>query len=203
MLNERLKNLRLAKGLTLQQVGDSFGISKVSVSTWESGKTHPDGKKLEKLAELYGTTVQFLITGIHLDDTTYSASEKIPFIEWEKIRYGIAHTSSKLWVTPIHSKPNQSAFATRYSSSSELNWQFPGFPAGSILIIDPDASSQNGDFALIEDDSFGLLVAKVSVIAENKKFYLRADSYQFIQLTEGSYRNVGTILEWQMSGKLK
>jgi hypothetical protein len=27
MLNERLKNLRLAKGLTLQQVGDVFGIS--------------------------------------------------------------------------------------------------------------------------------------------------------------------------------
>ena len=195
--------MRLAKGLTLQQVGDSFGISKVSVSTWESGKTNPDGKKLEKLAELYGTTVQFLITGIHLDDTTYSASEKIPFIEWEKIKYGIAHTSSKLWVTPIHSKPNQSAFATRYSSSSELSWQFPGFPAGSILIIDPDACSQNGDFALIEDDSFGLLVAKVSVTADNKKIYLRADSYQFKQVTEGSYRNVGTILEWQMSGKLK
>ena len=48
MLNERLKNLRLAKGLTLQQVGDSFGISKVSVSTWESGKTNPERKRLEK-----------------------------------------------------------------------------------------------------------------------------------------------------------
>ena len=62
MLNERLKNLRLAKGLTPQQVGDAFGISKVSVSTWESGKTNPDQKKLEKLAELFGSSVQYLIT---------------------------------------------------------------------------------------------------------------------------------------------
>ena len=63
MLNERLKNLRLAKGLTLQQVGDVFGISKASISSWESGRSHPDHKKLEKLAELLGTTVQFLVAG--------------------------------------------------------------------------------------------------------------------------------------------
>ena len=64
MLNERLKNLRLAKGLTLQQVGDAFSISKVSVSTWESGKTNPDRKRLEKIADLYGTSVQYLVTGV-------------------------------------------------------------------------------------------------------------------------------------------
>ena len=64
MLNERLKNLRLAKGMTLQQVGDVFAISKASVSSWESGKSNPDHKKLEKLAELFETSVQFLISGI-------------------------------------------------------------------------------------------------------------------------------------------
>jgi transcriptional regulator with XRE-family HTH domain len=42
MLNERLKSLRLAKGLTLQLVGDFFGISKVSISSRETGKSNPD-----------------------------------------------------------------------------------------------------------------------------------------------------------------
>jgi transcriptional regulator with XRE-family HTH domain len=203
MLNERLKNLRLAKGMTLQQVGDAFGISKVSVSTWESGKTHPDGKKLEKLANLYGTTVQFLITGIHFDEATCSASGKIPFIEWGKIRFGVAVQNPKSWVTPIHSKPSQSAFATRYLSSSDLAWQLPGFPAGSILIIDPDVISLIGDLTLIEDDSSHLFIGKVSSTPDNKKIFLRADSSQFKQLSDGTYRIVGTILEWQISGKLK
>ncbi len=63
MLNERLKNLRLAKGLTLQQVGDVFGISKASIFSWESGKSHPDHKRLEKLSALLGCSVQFLLTG--------------------------------------------------------------------------------------------------------------------------------------------
>ena len=63
MLNERLKNLRLAKGLTLQQVGDVFGISKASVSGWEAGKSHPDHKKLEQLAELLNTSIEYLVSG--------------------------------------------------------------------------------------------------------------------------------------------
>ncbi len=41
MLNERIRALRLAKGLTLQQVGDVFGISRASVSAWENGVAKP------------------------------------------------------------------------------------------------------------------------------------------------------------------
>ena len=63
MLNERLKSLRFAKGLTLQQVGDFFGISRASVANWESGTNQPDPRKLEKLAETLDTTVEYLVTG--------------------------------------------------------------------------------------------------------------------------------------------
>ena len=133
MLNERLKNLRLAKGMTLQQVGDAFGISKVSVSTWESGKTNPDHKKLEKLAELFGTSVHYLITGIEDESTSSFPSEKIPFCEWETIKFGFTPPKGITWVTAMHCKPSKAAFATRYRASSSLAWQLPGVPAGSSL----------------------------------------------------------------------
>jgi len=64
MLNERIRGLRLARGLTLQEVGDAFGISRGSVSSWESGVNQPDPRKLQRLAELFETTVEFLITGV-------------------------------------------------------------------------------------------------------------------------------------------
>lgn len=83
MLNERLKNLRLAKGLTLQQVGDVFGISKASVSSWESGKSHPDHKKLEKLADVLSTSVQYLIAGIAYHPASSSTNHAVRFYSWE------------------------------------------------------------------------------------------------------------------------
>jgi transcriptional regulator with XRE-family HTH domain len=203
MLNERLKNLRLAKGMTLQQVGDAFGISKVSVSTWESGKTNPDHKKLEKLAELFGSSVNYLITGIDDDSNGGFLSGKIPFFEWETIKFGSKPQEGNAWVTPLHCKPSKAAFATRYIASSSLSWQPTGIPAGSILVVDPESQFGPGDFILVELSSSELLLAKMSVTPENKKLMLRIDSLNFKPIAQASAKTIGTVLEWQMSGKLK
>jgi transcriptional regulator with XRE-family HTH domain len=203
MLNERLKNLRLAKGLTLQQVGDAFSISKVSVSTWESGKTNPDRKRLEKIADLYGTSVQYLVTGVEDESFSNSTSEKVPFWQWEEVRLGVATPNKNSWVKPIHCRPSKSAFATRYSATSLLGWQAPGIPAGSILIIDPEVQSGNGDYLLVQKAAGELLIAKQSITPENKQLLLRVDSLNFKPISPTIYKTVGTVLEWQMSGKLK
>ena len=106
MLNERLKNLRLAKGLTLQQVGDVFGISAASVASWEKGKNQPDSRKLSTLAVLLGTTVEFLLNGS--GDSSVQSGEtqhdEVPFIEWHEI--GVSNKSDVAGSTarPLHSK---------------------------------------------------------------------------------------------------
>jgi transcriptional regulator with XRE-family HTH domain len=84
MLNERLKNLRLAKGLTLQQVGDVFGISAASVASWEKGKNQPDSRKLSKIAEVLGSTVEFLLNGIGDLQTSRveTIGSAVPFLPW-------------------------------------------------------------------------------------------------------------------------
>jgi DNA-binding XRE family transcriptional regulator len=189
--------------LTLQQVGDSLGISKVSVSTWESGKTNPDRKRLEKLAELYSTTVQYLVTGIEDETFNSNTSGKVPFYQWEKIKLGISTPIENSWVTPIHCNPSRSAFATRYTGSSSLGWQAAGIPAGSILIVDPEIQSGSGDYLLVESNTGELLLTKQSVTPDNKQLLLRADSLNFKPVTTKAYKTVGTVLEWQMSGKLK
>ena len=203
MLNERLKNLRLAKGLTLQQVGDVLGISKVSVSTWESGKTNPDGKRLEKLVDLYGTSIKYLITGVEDDLPNNDTHEKVPFCQWETIKFGFTVPKESSWITPLHCKPSKSAFATRYTASSALGWQAPGIPAGSILIVDPGIQAGTGDYLIIEIASGELLIAKLSITPDNKKLLLRVDSLNFKPISQVKYKTIGTVLEWQMSGKLK
>jgi len=60
-LGNRIRDKRKAKGLTLQQLGDVFGISRSSVSDWERGATRPDPAKLVRLADALGTTVEYLL----------------------------------------------------------------------------------------------------------------------------------------------
>ncbi|KGV86486.1 helix-turn-helix family protein [Burkholderia pseudomallei MSHR3951] len=57
----RIRELRKAKGMTLQQLGDVFGISRASVSEWESGRSKPDASRLVELASTLGVSVEYLL----------------------------------------------------------------------------------------------------------------------------------------------
>ena len=202
MLNERLKNLRLAKGLTLQQVGDAFGISKASISSWESGKSHPDHKKLEKLAELFSTSVQFLIAGN--SDYTHPENYGVPFFSWNKLSSRKVHsTEQSQKVTPLHSRPGKKSFATRYPGSSDRNWQSNGVPAGSLLIVDPDLEPGPLDTVLVQSTDGTLGLAKYEQTPENKKILVAADTSNFQPIQSESIKILGVALEWQLSGKIK
>ena len=61
MLSDNLILLRNMKGLTQEQVAEVIGISRQSYSKWEQGETYPDIDKCDKLAELYGITIDSLI----------------------------------------------------------------------------------------------------------------------------------------------
>jgi transcriptional regulator with XRE-family HTH domain len=201
MLNERLKNLRLAKGLTLQQVGDTFGISKASVSSWESGKSNPDHKKLERLAELFSTSVQFLIAGV--SDYNNPGKNGVPFFSWHKLSsQKTKSTEQSEMVTPLHSRPGVNSFATRYPGSSERNWQFKGIPAGSLLIVDPDLEPGPQDTVLVQSADGLLGLAKFEQTPENKKILVAADTSNFRPIQSTSIKILGVALEWQLSGKI-
>ena len=203
MLNERLKNLRLAKGLTLQQVGDVFGISKASISSWESGRSHPDHKKLEKLAELLGTTVQFLVAGNvdHINVTT--SANKVPFIEWASILGKPDVLKNAPLVTPLHSSPSDEAFATRYASSQSFKWQFGPIPSGSILIVDPSEVAGPTDTVIVQISKKEIELARFTSTPENKSILIKEDASEFQQIAAKNYKVIGVVLEWQLSAKLK
>lgn len=59
----RLRDARVARGLTQEGVDELIGKSKAAVSQYENGHTSPDYELLTKLAELYGRTVTWLLSG--------------------------------------------------------------------------------------------------------------------------------------------
>jgi transcriptional regulator with XRE-family HTH domain len=203
MLNERLKNLRLAKGLTLQQVGDVFGISKASISSWESGKSHPDHKRLEKLSALFGCSVQFLLTGEFEDHSISNSNLKVPFIEWNQIIDKESAELDSVYVSPLHSRPSKSSFATRYPASRNFLWQNCNIPAGSLLIIDPDEIPSPSDTLIIQLKNDQWALAQFAQTPENKKVLYRLDISEFKPISINSIKVLGVALEWQLSAKLR
>ena len=56
-----IKRLRLAKGLTQEQLAELLTVSTAAVSKWEAKKTYPDITMLFPLAEVFGVTVDELL----------------------------------------------------------------------------------------------------------------------------------------------
>ncbi len=60
-LGERIKNQRTRVGLSQERVAELVGVSRQSVTKWESGQSAPSTENLFKLAEIFGTTVDMLL----------------------------------------------------------------------------------------------------------------------------------------------
>ena len=61
MLADNLVMLRNLKGMTQEQVAEVAGVSRQSYAKWEQGETVPDIEKCDRLAKLYGISIDALI----------------------------------------------------------------------------------------------------------------------------------------------
>lgn len=57
----RLKSLRKDKKLTQEQLGEKVNVSKVSISGYEKGTRNPDVDTLQKLADFFDVSTDFLL----------------------------------------------------------------------------------------------------------------------------------------------
>ena len=60
-LGSRLFNARKSKGLSQEVVAEKLGVSRQTISKWETGETLPDIRQAKRLAVLYGQSLDELI----------------------------------------------------------------------------------------------------------------------------------------------
>ena len=63
-VNERIKELRLLQGLTMEQFGERIGIKRASVSLIESGKNNPSDQTIMLICREFGYNEEWLRDGI-------------------------------------------------------------------------------------------------------------------------------------------
>ncbi len=65
---ERIRDLRIAKRMTQQELGNKFGLTSTGISYWESGKAIPNMEMMNKLSDFFGVTIDYLIGKNKIDE---------------------------------------------------------------------------------------------------------------------------------------
>lgn len=89
IIGSRVKNLRCIRGLNQSELGNIIGVSKASISGYEHATRNPSYKNLDKLADFFGVTSDYLLgreelmvyensktTGLNKDDANIINSIK-------------------------------------------------------------------------------------------------------------------------------
>ncbi|MCK4136112.1 XRE family transcriptional regulator [Ralstonia pseudosolanacearum] len=75
LLAQRLREAREYVGLSQEDVATALGISRPAVTNIEAGARKVEAVELDKLSQLYGQTVQYLLTG-----ETQAADGRLAFL---------------------------------------------------------------------------------------------------------------------------
>lgn len=75
LIGDKLKEARLKKNMTQEEVADKIFVSRQSISNWENNKTYPDIGNVIALSDLYDVSLDELLKGSdnfmkHLEEST-------------------------------------------------------------------------------------------------------------------------------------
>ena len=89
-LGENLCNARRKSGLSQQAVAEKLGVSRQTISKWETDETLPDICQSKKLADLYHCTldelIDFDVDVQHLEQVIENTSEQTQQkVDWNKL----------------------------------------------------------------------------------------------------------------------
>lgn len=85
---DRLKRLRESKKLSQQQLADKLNINRSTYARYELNKTQPDYETLQKLAEFYNVSIDYILTGV--DTKLTEKDERDIAKRMEKIKQDLA-----------------------------------------------------------------------------------------------------------------
>ena len=79
-LGEKLQKLRKARGWTQEELSEKIGVSRQSLSKWESDGALPDTANIILLADLFGVTTDYLLREAEASQSTPDESPAVPSV---------------------------------------------------------------------------------------------------------------------------
>ena len=66
-VGQRIKNIRLNKGMTLEEFGKLFNADKSIVYYWEKGKTTPNKERIKTISKIGNISINELLYGTSIE----------------------------------------------------------------------------------------------------------------------------------------
>ena len=128
MLNESIKTIRKAKGLSQEELAIKLNVVRQTVSKWEHGLSVPDSEMLVSLSEVLETPVSTLLGETVIEppaDDLKAISEKLEIINLQLARSKAARRKALHWLLIALCAVIAATFAIlAVWNSSYLGWDF-------------------------------------------------------------------------------
>lgn len=170
-INDRIAARRRAQKMSQDELARRIGITRVSISKWESGLNQPKGRYLNDLAAALGVTVEWLLTG-EGSASEASGEPRIPGyhnVEPAVIFQGkripiLSYVQAGNWREMCEQATAFDGNVEYVSAGGEIGpygfglWlrgdsMVPLFKEGDLIIVDPDESPQPGDYVVAKNGS--------------------------------------------------
>ena len=92
-LGEKLSRLRKEYNYTQEQLADVLGVSRQSISKWESDIAYPETDKLVKMGKLFECSMEYLLNEDNSEKKGLQPTEKESF--WDKLKLQIHERKSE------------------------------------------------------------------------------------------------------------
>ena len=128
MLNENIKTIRKAKGLSQEELAIKLNVVRQTVSKWEQGLSVPDSEMLVSLSEVLETPVSILLGETVIEpqaDDLKAISEKLEIINLQLARSKAARRKALHWLLIALCAVIAATFVVlAVWNSSYLGWDF-------------------------------------------------------------------------------
>lgn len=145
----RIREARLAAGLTLEAVAVALGCTDSAISQWESGRTKPSPRRLGEFAQLVGSVPAWIKTGVEPTEVDLpTRPHLVPRLSWSRATRDLprkwAPSDLRHGAIQPHHPCSARAFALEIFAGNANN----ELQLGDIIIVDPEEPPRSTDWVL-------------------------------------------------------
>lgn len=145
VLGQRIRAARL-KQFTQQELGRLLGVSKTTVSKWESGTRQPTIDRLLLLSKVLNRPITYFIPDALCECDSQFPTQEIPVYVLRRGAFSRDQPNSQLW---DELELEKVTYALRVADE-ELKQA--GYQPGDILLVQPSGDLYDEDLALIREE---------------------------------------------------
>ncbi len=165
----RIKELRLKHGYTQKQMADYLIVDKSRISKWENDITYPSHDLIEKLANLFNVSVDYLLGYSENPnrDTLPTATVKIPLLG--NIAAGQPIEAIENVEDYVYISEDMARRGTYFALKVKGNSMEPRIYEGDIAIIRHQSTVNGGEIAAVKVNGDDVTLKKVEFVKDGVK----------------------------------